>query len=35
MIIKNGKIHNAIDRESFVADILIQNGKIAAIEKKY
>lgn len=33
MIIKNGKIHNAVDREPFVADILIKDGKIAAIEK--
>ncbi len=33
MIIKNGNINNAVDRESFVADILVENGKIKAIEK--
>ena len=31
LLIKNGNIHNAIKEESFVADILIENGKIAAI----
>ena len=29
--IKNGNIHNAIQQESFVADILTENGKIKAI----
>ena len=33
LIIKNGTIHNGISKEPFVADILIQNGKIAKIEK--
>lgn len=33
MIIKNGKVYNAIDREPFIADILIKDGKIAAIER--
>ncbi len=31
MIIKNGRIHDAVRREPYTADILIQNGKIAAI----
>lgn len=31
MIIKNGRIHDAVHREPFTADILIENGKIAAI----
>ena len=31
MIIKNGRIHDAVHREAYTADILIQNGKIAAI----
>lgn len=29
--IKNGKIHNAIEEQSFVADILVVDGRIAAI----
>ena len=29
--IKNGTIHNAVQEESFVADILIENGKIKEI----
>lgn len=33
MIIKNGLIHNAVEKEPFVADILIKDGKIAAIGK--
>ncbi len=33
MLIKNGTIHNAVQREPFVADILICDGKIKAIEK--
>ena len=28
--IKNGKIHNAIQEEAFIADILIENGKITS-----
>lgn len=31
LCIKNGNIHNAIEEKSFVADILIENGKITAI----
>lgn len=31
LCIKNGTIHNAISKEAFVADILIDNGKITAI----
>lgn len=33
MLIKNGTIYNAIDREPFIADILVENGKIKAIGK--
>ena len=33
MIIKNAMVHNAVDREPFVADILISEGKIQAIQK--
>ena len=33
LIIKGGLIHNAIDREPFIADILIDAGKIVKIEK--
>ncbi len=33
LIIKGGLIHNAIDREAFVADILVEDGKIVKIEK--
>lgn len=33
LIIKNGKIHNAIEPEAFVADILVENGKIADIKQ--
>ena len=33
LIIRNGLIHNAIDREPFVADILVDGGKIVRIEK--
>ena len=33
MIIKNGLIHNAVEKDPFVADILIKDGKIAAIGK--
>ena len=29
MIIKNGLINDAVQREAFVADILIEDGKIA------
>lgn len=31
LLIKNGNIHNAIQEEAFVADILIEDGKIKAI----
>lgn len=31
MLIKNGKIHNAVDEEPYVADIFIEDGKIKAI----
>lgn len=33
LLIKNGLIHNAIDPEPFVRDILIDDGKIVKIEK--
>lgn len=33
LIIKNGNIHNAINPEPFVADILVENGKIADIKQ--
>lgn len=31
LCIKNGMVHNAVTREAFTADILVENGKIAAI----
>ncbi len=31
MLIKNGRIHDAIHEAAYAADILIQNGKIAAV----
>ncbi len=31
LLIKNGRIHNAIDRDPFVADILVDGGKILEI----
>ena len=31
MIIKNGRIHDAVNREPYAADILVRDGKIAAI----
>ena len=31
LCIKNGMIHDAVRREAFRADILVENGKIAAI----
>ena len=34
LLIKNGLIHNAIDREPFIADILVAGGKIVKIEKE-
>lgn len=34
MLIKNGMIHDAVNREAYVADILIADGKIKAIEKE-
>ena len=33
LCIKNGNIHNAIQEEAFVADILVENGKIVKIEE--
>lgn len=33
LCIKNGTIHDAIHKEAFIADILVDNGKIAAIGK--
>ena len=33
LIIKGGLIHNAVDRDPFIADILIDEGKIVKIEK--
>ena len=33
MIIKNGNIYDAVNREPYVADILVEDGKIKAIEK--
>ncbi len=33
MLIKNGNIHNAVQKEAFVADILIEDGKIKEIGK--
>jgi len=33
LLIKNGLIHNAIDREPFVADLLVDGTKIVKIEK--
>ena len=32
LCIKNGNIHNAVQEEAFVADILVENGKIVKIE---
>lgn len=34
MLIKQANIHNAVDREAFVADILVENGKIVKIAKE-
>lgn len=31
LLIKGGKIHNAIDKEPFIADVLVKNGKIETI----
>ncbi len=33
MIIKNGNIYDAVNKEPYVADILVEDGKIKAIEK--
>lgn len=33
MIIKNGTIHDAVNKDAYIADILIADGKIKAIEK--
>ena len=33
MIIKNGLINDAVNKDAYVADILIENGKIKAIGK--
>ena len=32
LLIKQGMVHDAVHREPYVADILIENGKIAKIE---
>ena len=32
LLIKNGLIHNAVDRNPFIADILVDNKKIVKIE---
>ena len=34
ILIKNGEIHNAIQKDGFTADILIENGKISQIHGK-
>ena len=31
LLIKNGCIHDAVSREPYVADIVVENGKITAI----
>ena len=31
LLIKNGLVHDAVNREPYRADILIENGKIARI----
>ena len=31
LLIKQGNIHNAVEKEVFTADILIENGKIKKI----
>ena len=31
LLLKQGTIHNAVDEEAFVADILIEDGKIKKI----
>ena len=33
LLIKNGLIHDAIQREPYIADILVDGGKIVKIEK--
>lgn len=33
MLIKQANIHNAVDKDAFVADVLAENGKIVKIEK--
>ena len=32
-LIKNGRIHNALQREAFIADILMKDDKISRIEE--
>ena len=32
-LIKNGRIHNALQREAFIADILVKDDKISRIEE--
>ena len=34
LLLKQGTIHNAVDEEAFVADILIEDGKIKKIACK-
>ena len=31
LLIKNGCIHDAVSREPYIADIMVENGKITAI----
>ena len=33
LLIKNGCIHDAVNKEPYIADIVVENGKITA--KKY
>ena len=33
LLIKNGLIHDAVNREPYIADILVDEGKIVKIEK--
>ena len=34
LLIKNGLVHDAINREPYIADIFVKNGKIALIKKE-
>ncbi|MBR6571373.1 MAG: amidohydrolase, partial [Clostridia bacterium] len=33
LLIKNGLVHDAVNREPYIADILVEEGKIVKIEK--